>query len=217
MFSEPEPFGTHFTSSPSQSGMNSQWTIGSRWPMFGPVFSRVIVCTAFERSGCSIGRALGARLQRRVDPNRVQREVLADAARVDRDPGVLADEVASVVCDLDVLEDRVQHALPGDRGLSPRGVRERVAQVLRDVLQRPDVEVRGRVFDRAVQVNVDRRAHLALSAAAAPARRPKTQHSSSELPIIRFRPCVPPAISPQAKSPASVVSPSVSMTRPPFW
>ena len=53
MFSEPEPFGTHFTSSPSQSGMNSQWTIGSRWPVFGPVFSRVIVWTAFERSGCS--------------------------------------------------------------------------------------------------------------------------------------------------------------------
>ena len=54
MFSEPEPFGTHFTSRPSQSGTNSQWTIGSRWPVFGPVFSRVIVCTAFERSGCSI-------------------------------------------------------------------------------------------------------------------------------------------------------------------
>ena len=54
MFSEPEPFGTHFTSSPSQSGMNSQCTIGSRWPVFGPVFSRVMVCTAFERSGCSI-------------------------------------------------------------------------------------------------------------------------------------------------------------------
>ena len=32
----------------------------------------------------------------------------------------------------------------------------------------------------------------------APARRPKTTHSSSELPIMRFRPCVPPAISPQA-------------------
>ena len=34
-----------------------------------------------------------------------------------------------------------------------------------------------------------------------PARRPKTQHSRSELPIIRLRPCVPPAISPQAKRP----------------
>ena len=30
MFSEPEPFGTHLTSRPSQSGTNSQWTIGTR-------------------------------------------------------------------------------------------------------------------------------------------------------------------------------------------
>src|SRR5436190_1931112 len=30
MFSEPDPLGTHLTSSPSQSSMNSQWTIGSR-------------------------------------------------------------------------------------------------------------------------------------------------------------------------------------------
>ena len=43
---------------------------------------------------------------------------------------------------------------------------------------------------------------FAFSAAALPARRPKTVHiRGSELPIIRLRPCVPPAISPQAKSP----------------
>ena len=30
MFSEPEPLGTHLTSSPSQPDTNSQWTIGSR-------------------------------------------------------------------------------------------------------------------------------------------------------------------------------------------
>ena len=30
MFSEPEPLGTHLTSSPSQSATNSQCTIGSR-------------------------------------------------------------------------------------------------------------------------------------------------------------------------------------------
>ena len=30
MFSEPEPFGTHLTSRPSQSAMNSQCTIGRR-------------------------------------------------------------------------------------------------------------------------------------------------------------------------------------------
>ena len=38
----------------------------------------------------------------------------------------------------------------------------------------------------------------AFSAAALPARRPKTTHSSSELPIMRFLPWVPPAISPHA-------------------
>ena len=62
MFSEPEPFGTHLTSRPSQSAMNSQCTIGSRWPMLGPVFSRVSVWTAFERSGCStVARAVPSR------------------------------------------------------------------------------------------------------------------------------------------------------------
>ena len=30
MFSEPEPLGTHLTSSPSQSGTKSQCTIGTR-------------------------------------------------------------------------------------------------------------------------------------------------------------------------------------------
>ena len=107
---------------------------------------------------------------------------------------------------------------PGTERLAAGGVRERVAQVLRDVLQRPDVQVRSRVLDGALEIGVDRRAQLLLlSAAALPALRPKTQHSSSELPIIRLRPCVPPAISPHAKRPSSVVSPSVSITRPPFW
>ena len=30
MFSEPDPFGTHLTSRPSQSATKSQWTIGTR-------------------------------------------------------------------------------------------------------------------------------------------------------------------------------------------
>ena len=63
-------------------------------------------------------RALGAVVQRLVDPRRVEREVLADAARVDGDAGVLADEVASVVGDLDVAQDRLEHALPGHRRLA---------------------------------------------------------------------------------------------------
>ena len=112
-------------------------------------------------------RALGAGLQRLVDLGRVQREMLADAAGVDGDPGVLADEVVPVVGDLDVLDDRVQHALARDRGLALLRVDERVAQVLRDVLQRPDVEVRGRVLDGLAEVDRDR-AHAAFSAAAWP-------------------------------------------------
>ena len=143
-------------------------------------------------------RALGAVVERLVDPRRMEREVLADAAGVDGDAGVLADEVLLVVGDLDVADDRLQHALTGTEvSRSPR-VGERVAQVLRDVLQRPDVEVRGGVLDDLLEIGGDRAHALALSAAARPARRPKTQHSSSELPIIRLRPCVPPAISPQA-------------------
>ena len=61
----------------------------------------------------------------------------------------------SLLGDLDVAEDRLQHALPGHGGLAPSGVRERVAQVLRDVLQRPDVEMRGGVLDGRVEIGRD--------------------------------------------------------------
>ena len=124
--------------------------------------------------------------------------MLADAAVVDRDPGVLADEVLLVVCDGDVLDDRVEHPLARRRGLAGARRDERVAQILRNVLQRPDVEVGGGVGDDRLDIGGYGVHVLAFSAAARPARRPKTQHSSRELPIIRFRPCVPPAISPQA-------------------
>ena len=146
-------------------------------------------------------RARRARLQRRVDARRVEREVLADAAGVDGDPGVLADEVLLLVGDRDVAVDRLEDPDPGLRGLAVARRRERVAEVLGDVLQRPDVEMCCRVLDDSVEVGGGRRAHrLAFSEAARPARRPKTTHSSSELPIMRLRPWVPPAISPQAYS-----------------
>src|SRR5581483_10416736 len=86
-------------------------------------------------------RARGAVAQRLVDAGRMEREVLADAARVDGDAGVLADEVALAVGDVDVLEDGREDALPWDGGLAAGCVLQGVAQVLRDVLQRPDVEV----------------------------------------------------------------------------
>src|SRR4029453_5772984 len=112
----------------------------------------------------------------------------------------------------------LEDADPGHGRLAvPRGG-EGVAQVLRDVLQRPHVEMGGPILDRLGQIGArDRRHAFAFVAAFAPARRPKTTHSRRLLPIMRFRPCVPPAISPHAKTPSSVVSAVVSMTRPPFW
>ena len=160
------------------------------------------------------GRAFGAVIQRLVDPCGVEREAFPNAAVVDGDAGVLADEVRPLLGHLDVLEDRVQDALAGRMRLAAGCVGERVAEVLRDVLQRPDIQVRCCVLDDLLEIRGD---HAALAAAVRPARRPNTVHSSRELPIILFRPCVPPAISPQAKRPGTVVSPCSSMTRPPFW
>src|SRR4029077_18265552 len=51
------------------------------------------------------GGARRAVAQRLVDPGRMEREALADLAVVDRDPGVLADEVALGVGDADVAVD----------------------------------------------------------------------------------------------------------------
>ena len=57
-------------------------------------------------------RARRAVAERLVDPGRMEREVLADAARVDGDARVLADEVLLLVGDVDVPVDRLQDALP---------------------------------------------------------------------------------------------------------
>ncbi len=215
MFSEPEPFGTHLTSSPSQSGhevpVDDRHAIAdvragvlARQRVHGVRAQRVLD-----------GRALGAVVERLVDPRWMQGEALADAAVVDGDARVLADEVRAFFGDLDVLQDRVEHLLACRVRLARGRAGQRVAKILRDVLERPDVEMRGRVLDDLLKIRRDR--HAALAAAARPARRPKTQHSRSELPIIRFRPCVPPAISPHANSPSTVVSASSEITRPPFW
>ena len=124
-------------------------------------------------------RARGAVAQRLVDPRRVEREALADAAVVDGDAGVLADEVLLAVGESTLRWIVSSTRLPGTRGLAVARGGERVAQVLRDVLQRPDVEVRRGVLDGALEVGGDVDAHAArLLAAALPARRPKTTHSS---------------------------------------
>src|SRR5262245_53143959 len=144
-------------------------------------------------------RALRARLERRVDAGRMQREVLADAAVVDGDPRVLADEVLLLVRDLDVAVDRLEDPDPGHGRLAVSRGGEGVTEVLRDVLQRPDVEMRRRILDRLGEIGArDGRHAFAFVAALAPARRPTTPHSRRLLPIMRFLPWVPPAISPHA-------------------
>ena len=69
------------------------------------------------------------------------------------------------------------HPAPRLRGLQLTGVRQRVAEILRDVLERPDVEVRRGVLDNLPEVDCGGRRHpFAFSAAAVPALRPKTVH-----------------------------------------
>ena len=111
-----------------------------------------------------------------------------------------------------IVEDAAAHLYVWALKDIPKDLREALAAA-----REKETSVPGRrVLDRLAEVRSDD-AHRALSAAAAPARRPKTVHSSSELPIIRLRPCAPPAISPQANRPGMVVSERSSMTRPPFW
>ena len=96
--------------------------------------------------------------------------------------------------------DRLEDAAARDRGLAVARVGERVAQVLRDVLQRPHVEVRGRVLDRVLQIGVVSIVIqlLAFSDAALPGAPSEDDAFEQVLPIMRLRPCVPPAISPHA-------------------
>jgi hypothetical protein len=80
-------------------------------------------------------------------------EVLADSRVVDGDSRVLADEVLLVIGDVDVAVDGLEDAPARHRGLLLARGRKRVAEVLRDVLERPDVEVRGRVLDRVLEID----------------------------------------------------------------
>jgi hypothetical protein len=117
-------------------------------------------------------RARSACAQRVVDARRVERKVLADLRVVDGDAGVLADEVLLAVGDVDVAVDHLEDPPARHRRLPLAGGRERVAQVLRNVLERPDVEVRSGILDRALQICLGDAHAVAFSFAARPARRP---------------------------------------------
>src|SRR6266446_3733805 len=72
------------------------------------------------------GGALRACLEGSVNSGRMQGKTLADATRVDGDSRVLADEVLLALGDVDVLENRLQHALSGHRCLALGRIGERV-------------------------------------------------------------------------------------------
>src|SRR4029079_5895117 len=90
--------------------------------------------------------------ERFVDSRGMQRKVLADLRVIDGDARVLADEVALVVGDIDIAMDRLEDALAGDGRLAFERSGERIAQVLWNVLQRPDVEMRRGVLDGVLKL-----------------------------------------------------------------
>ena len=101
----------------------------------------------------------------------------------------LIDDGRSVVV-VDNLSTGVRELVPDEAEFHELDVRDTVA--LEKLMASGNV-------DGVLQIGCGDGAHaLAFSAAALPARRPNTTHSRRELPIIRLRPCVPPAISPQA-------------------
>ena len=152
MFSEPEPLGTHLTSRPSQSGMKSQWTIGT--PV-ADVRARVLARQRVD----------GVRAQRDARPSRAPCPPSGSRRSVPGGAGSARRRGSS----------RRRSRCPGRRGSSarPRSRRcggssrargsrsrtsrasaqrpQRVAQILRDVLQRPDVEVRSSFQDCVLQ------------------------------------------------------------------
>ena len=105
---------------------------------------------------------------------------------------------------------------PTSRARAPR---ERVAQVLRDVLQRPDVEVRGRVLDRVLEVG---RSVVVLMPALSPRRpcRRGGRRRSTRAASCPSSGCGRACRRRSRRTRTAlrrVVSPCSSITRPPFW
>jgi len=98
------------------------------------------------------GRALAALADRGLQRRAVavaELDAPPDRDVVDRDAGILAEQVVGRFGDGDVADHRAQNVLRRRRGLA-RGQRgEALLDVGRQDLQRPDVEFLGDVFDEA--------------------------------------------------------------------
>ena len=163
-------------------------------------------------------RALGARLQRLVDPRRVEREVLADAAGVDGDAGVLADEVLLVVGDLDVLRIVSSTRCPATTSRAGRVARARRAGPAgcpsaprrRGARRRP-----RRACWRSVATSCSC-ARLLRRGRARRGGRTRSTRAASCPSSGCARACRPRSRR-RRRGPRRVVSPCSSITRPPFW
>src|SRR5213079_2934300 len=102
-FSEPEPFGIISISTVSSRPSKSTLMIGTPTPQEVCSFLRVSGCTTEERSGCSVV-ARAAATDRLLHRGAVELDVPADHHVVDRDTGVLAQQVLPLFGDGDVLD-----------------------------------------------------------------------------------------------------------------
>src|SRR6185503_5280951 len=82
-----------------------------------------------------------------LDPDPVDLDAASDPHVVDRDAGVLAEEVVGVLGDRDVADHGAEHALRARVGLAPRERVEALLHVGGQQLERADVELLRRLLD----------------------------------------------------------------------
>ena len=148
-FSLPLPLGIiSISSTVSDASLKSTCTTGTPMPHE--------VCSLRRVSGCTTERAqrVLARGAFTAAADGLQQVVPVDTATprpmryvVDRDAGVLAQQVVGRLGHADVVHHRRQHALRGGRGLAAGQPREAVLDVGRQHLQRADVQRLGGFFD----------------------------------------------------------------------
>ncbi len=93
------------------------------------------------------GGARAAAADRLLHRRAVELDVLADDDVVDRDAGVLAQQVLPLLGDRDVLDHGVEHGAAGGVGLRRHQPLEAALDVRRQELDRADVERLGDLFD----------------------------------------------------------------------
>src|SRR5688572_206336 len=94
-----------------------------------------------------LGRARAAAADRLLEPRAVHFDAAPDPHVVDRDSGVLAQEVVGVLGDRDVADHGAEHALGARVGLGAGEALEALLDIRRELLQRPDVELLGSLLD----------------------------------------------------------------------